>query len=105
MPRNPGRLACSGRAWQDATRPYRQAWASAGLPCALCGEPINYALRHPHKRSLTVDHRHPIWAGGNPLDPTNWRPAHFACNSSRGASEENANRKARRQPAHTSARW
>ena len=52
--------------------------------------------------ALTVDHIVPLWAGGHPLDPTNWQPAHQRCNASRGASEGNANRRA---PKHTSTRW
>lgn len=84
--------ACSGRAWQKATEPYRRACADAHAPCALCGKPIDYRLRHPHRFAFTVDHRTPLWAGGHPLDPANWQPAHQRCNASRGATEGNRNR-------------
>lgn len=94
---------CSGRRWQLATLPTRRAWAAANQPCALCHQPINYGLRHPHKRSLTVDHIHARWAGGNPMDPANWQPAHLSCNSSRGASETNARRG--HHPIGSSAPW
>ena len=67
---------CSGAGWQKATAPYRQAWAIAGIPCALCGGPIDYSLRHPHTAALTVDHIVARWAGGAPLDPRNWQAAH-----------------------------
>jgi 5-methylcytosine-specific restriction endonuclease McrA len=101
MPRTP-RQQCSGRAWQAATRPHLKAWAAANLPCALCHQPINYALRWPHRWCPTVDHRTPLWAGGHPWDPANWQPAHRTCNSSRGATEGNQQRKT---PTHTTAHW
>ena len=92
---------CSGRRWQLATLPARRAWAAANRPCALCHQPIDYTLRHPHKRSLTVDHIHARWAGGNPMDPSNWQPAHLTCNSARGAAEGNQ----QRQQRHISTPW
>ena len=67
---------CAGAKWQRLTAPHRAAWANANLPCAICGKPINYTLRHPNRWALTVDHRIPRWAGGPPLDPANWQPAH-----------------------------
>lgn len=90
MPSRTARALCSGRGWVKATRPYRRHHAALGTPCALCHEPINYSLLHPHRRAFTVDHIIPIWAGNpNPLDPTGWQPAHHGCNASRGASEGN----------------
>ena len=93
---------CSGRAWQKATAPYRTHWANTNAPCALCGEPIDYTLPASHRLALTVDHIHARWAGGPPLDPANWQPAHLACNSSRGASERHHGHPT---PQHTSTRW
>jgi 5-methylcytosine-specific restriction endonuclease McrA len=87
-PHNPRQL-CSGWAWQRATAPARRAWAFNNLPCSLCGEPINYLLRSPHRMSLTVDHIVPLGVGGPPLDPANWRPAHYSCNSRRGRAQQN----------------
>lgn len=91
---------CAGRTWQARTLRARLAWADANQPCALCGNPINYHLRWPHRLSLTVDHITPLWAGGKALDPTNWQPAHQTCNSSRGAREGN-----RLRTTGTSTRW
>lgn len=91
------RKVCSGQAWVKLTTPYRQACASRGAPCALCGQPIDYRLPRNHRGSFTVDHVVPLWAGNpSPLDPTGWRPAHRSCNSSRGATE--GNRLRRRRP-------
>ena len=88
MPSNP----CAGRQWTEATRPFRAACAATNAPCALCGQPIDYRLTGNHKRAFTVDHIIARWAGGPPLDPTNWQPAHRTCNSSRGAKETNTHR-------------
>jgi hypothetical protein len=62
---------------------------SIGAPCWLDGEPINYALRYPHPRSWSLDHA--ITVADRPdllLDVTNWRPAHFDCNSYRNQGEQ-----------------
>lgn len=55
-----------------------------GYVCWLCGEEIDLALRAPDKRSATADHVVPLARGGSD-DLSNLRPAHFACNSRRGA--------------------
>lgn len=83
---------CSGQGWQKATAPFRNACALNAAPCALCGKPIDYTLRSPNRWAFTVDHIVARWAGGQPLDPRNWQPAHQSCNSSRGARENNRER-------------
>jgi 5-methylcytosine-specific restriction endonuclease McrA len=65
--------------------------------CAICGEPIDPALRYPHKRSLSVDHRTPRVNGGSD-DPSNLRPTHLRCNLSRGDGH-------RSDPEPTSREW
>lgn len=99
--RTTARLTCSGRAWVNATTPYRLACAQADAPCALCGDPIDYTLKGNQPAAFTVDHKHPLWAGGHPTNPTNWQPAHRSCNSRRGAQETNQ----RRHTRHHSEPW
>lgn len=89
---------CSGRPWQTATRASRLMWQATNQPCALCRQPIDYTLPARHRWGLTVDHIVPRWAGGSPLDPRNWQPAHRSCNSSRGTRELNARRSRSPQP-------
>lgn len=69
-------------------------WKSLGLPCAICGKPIDYSLttvidprtgkerRHP--MSFVVDEIVPVRFGGDPLSWDNTRPAHWICNARRG---------------------
>ncbi len=70
-------------------------WLGAqGLPCALCGKPIDYSLttwidpgdgrvkRHP--LSFEVDEIVPVALGGDPLDRANVQPAHRICNQKKG---------------------
>lgn len=91
-----GRQICSGRAWLRATKPFRDACALAGAPCALCGKPIDYRLRGTNRLAFSVDHKVPLWRNASdPLDPAGWQPAHVSCNSSRGATEGNRLRKAK----------
>ena len=65
-----------------------------GLPCHLCGKPIDYSLttwvdpkdgrekRHP--LSFELDEIVPISKGGSHLDMENVAPAHRICNQKRG---------------------
>lgn len=65
-----------------------------GLPCHICGQPIDYSLttyvdptdgrekRHP--MSFELDELVPVSKGGDPLDPGNVAPAHRVCNQMRG---------------------
>lgn len=48
--------------------------------CAICGMPIDRALRFPDPMSATVDHIIPIIKGGHPSDPANLQAAHLICN-------------------------
>ncbi|MEU6267685.1 HNH endonuclease [Saccharopolyspora shandongensis] len=69
----------SGRPWRRVGAQLR----ALGLPCAICGRPINYDLPPNHRQSFTADHVVPMALGGtNTID--NVRPAHRSCNSRRG---------------------
>jgi 5-methylcytosine-specific restriction endonuclease McrA len=59
--------------------------AALRLPCALCGQPIDYDLPRDDAEAFTIDHRIPrsqrpdlAW------DPSNLQPAHAKCNKRRG---------------------
>ena len=70
-------------------RRYRAEGAAAGLPCWLCGQPIDYRLRHRPGQPIPdgafeADHyrtwaRHPE----DRMNPGNLRPAHHRCNRAR----------------------
>lgn len=74
-------------------RKLRARLKAQGLPCALCGKPIDYTLPARHPMSFEVDEIVPVSRyreGGysSPeqcaLDPSNLRPAHRICNQRRG---------------------
>ena len=84
---------------QSKRERFRQAvLAEWGPICWLCHRPIDLALKAPHPGSYTADHvielARIVAAGGDPFDPTNGRPAHWRCNTSRGASFGNRRRRA-----------
>lgn len=72
----------------------RKRVAAMGLPCHICGLPIDYSLatyvdptdgktkRHP--MSFELDELVPVSKGGNPLDISNVAPSHRICNQRRG---------------------
>ena len=83
----------------------RDKVARMGLPCALCGRPIDYTLPPGHPWCYELDEIIPVSKGGNPLDPANVQPAHRRCNQLKG----NGTRR-RRDVEHaaqgvTSVRW
>lgn len=51
-----------------------------GLPCAICGQPIDYDLPAMHPMSYELDEIVPVSLGGSELDPGNVQPAHRICN-------------------------
>jgi len=95
MPRSPGR---SGSRWRRA----RQLLLVPGVCCWLCGQPIDLSIRWnprcPDPGYGTLDHLRPLARGGAPLDLRNLRPAHYGCNSRRGALM-------RRRVLRTSRQW
>lgn len=54
-----------------------------GARCGPCGRPIDTTLHYLHPMSLTIDHIHPISAGGTD-EPGNLWPAHRRCNEEKG---------------------
>lgn len=55
-----------------------------GLPCALCGDPIDYSLPAGDPWSYELDEIVPVSLGGSELDPDNVQPAHRICNQRKG---------------------
>lgn len=66
-------------------RVLRQRVAAQGLPCAICGRPIDYSLPAGHPMSYELDEVVPVSRGGSPTDPRNVQPAHRICNERKGA--------------------
>ena len=48
--------------------------------CAICGQPVNKALKYPDPFCATVDHIIPLSKGGHPSDLSNLQLAHLRCN-------------------------
>ncbi len=69
----------------------RREIAAQGLPCALCGQPIDYDAPYflddgkVNPDAFVVDEIIPVARGGNPLDINNCQPAHSRCNLAKGA--------------------
>lgn len=57
-----------------------------GLPCFLCGQPIDYELEFPDPYSFSVEHIRP-YSTNEELreDPGNLTAAHLKCNQSKGS--------------------
>lgn len=72
--------------YQDKAQALRRQVASRGLPCWLCGKPIDLSLPYTHPMSFTADHVHQLKDGGNIHGQL--RPAHRSCNSKRGNLRE-----------------
>ncbi len=71
---------------------WRKLWAAQRakrLPCAICGQPIDYSLVYPDPGSFSVDHR---VARGHRLDlaedPGNLTSSHLQCNQAKGDRPE-----------------
>lgn len=69
----------------------RARFKSLGLPCAICGQPIDYSLPACHPDSFELDEIIPIsridpaLRARAAVDPKNVQPAHRRCNARRGA--------------------
>lgn len=53
------------------------------LPCAICGQDIDYSLPAQHPYSFEVDEIEPVSMGGA-LSWANYQPAHRVCNQIKG---------------------
>ena len=82
-------------------RQLRKRVASLGLPCALCGKPIDYTLAPGHPMSYELDEIVPLALGGDPLDPSNVQPSHRSCNERKGASTQVEKRSGKPAPTRS----
>ena len=57
---------------------------SLGMPCHICGLPIDYSLPAGHPLAYELDELVPVSRGGSPTDPGNVAPSHRICNQWRG---------------------
>ena len=71
------------RAYRRKREVLRRQVARDGLPCWICGEPIDVTLDASDRMSFTADHFEALANGGH-LVRNELRPAHRACNSRRG---------------------
>ncbi len=69
----------------------RKRIKSLGLPCHLCGLPIDYSLPYLHPDAFVLDEIVPVSSGATDAekarlatDPGNVGPAHRHCNQERG---------------------
>lgn len=72
----------------------RKRVAALGLPCAICGQPIDYSLttwidpkdgkKKRHPLSYELDEIIPISKGGSHIDMDNVQPTHRICNQKKG---------------------
>jgi len=98
----PGR---QGSRWRTAQRECMAYGEANNLPCAICGQPIDYAFTramHLHRLAGTAHHLIGLAQGGDPLDPGNLAPAHRGCNTRESNRLRHA---ARRNRVLTSRRW
>ena len=70
---------------------------SLGLPCALCGGPIDVELKHPHPKSFSADHVESLEAfASDPalrmrmLRRSEIQPSHLSCNARRRHADTRA---------------
>lgn len=74
-----------------------------GMPCALCGQPIDYSLPCGHPMSYELDEIVPVSLGGSPVDIDNVQPAHRICNQRKGNRTEPL--RASQKPIRNSQAW
>ena len=82
MPTTPGRNTAH---YQRLAAQCRAEAQRRRLPCWLCRQAIDWTAPPDDPASFSVDHVQPLsthpWLAE---DPTNFRPAHRGCNTSRG---------------------
>ena len=76
-----------------------------GLPCALCGRPIDYTLPAGDPMSYELDEIIPVSLGGDPLDLDNVQPAHRICNQRKSNKVWPAKVGIPQDPDATSQQW
>lgn len=80
------------RANGSARTALRKRVAAMGLPCHLCGRPIDYSLPAGDPMAYELDEIVPVSKGGDPLDPGNVAPSHRCCNKAKGDGTKAAKR-------------
>lgn len=74
------------RTWRNTSEAFKTECRRLNLPCALCGQPIDYDASGRSRYGFTTDHITPLAKGGELLPGAEgMRPAHHGCNSKRGA--------------------
>lgn len=67
-------------------REARRRQRSKGLPCYLCGQPIDYSAGPDDPLAFNLEHVIPLSVAPElALDPSNHRSAHRRCNRAKGA--------------------
>lgn len=61
---------------------HRSYFKRLELPCAICGDDIDYSLPHTDKMSFALDHVNPIANDGSD-GIANKQPTHRKCNASK----------------------
>lgn len=79
-----------GSRWRRVQKQFMRNARYNKLPCALCGQPINYTTRNPNDWDApSVDHIKPwIYAPELRLDPANLQIAHQECNKIKGTGKQ-----------------
>lgn len=62
----------------------REAVRAEGLPCGICGMPIDYSLPAGDPMCYELDEIVPVSKGGSPYERANVQPAHRICNQRKG---------------------
>ena len=74
-------MASNPRRANGARRDAVRRWVLATQDnCALCGKPVDKALKTPHPMSAEVDEIIPVSKGGSPYDRNNVQLVHRICN-------------------------
>lgn len=81
----------------------RKRVRAMGLPCALCGRPIDYSPPAGHPMSYELDEIVPVSKGGSPYDIENVQPAHRICNQRK--SNKTSVIKTKNKPLPHSREW
>ena len=86
----------------------RKRIKAQGLPCGICGKPIDYTLgyitdertgkRRMHPMAYVVDEIVPVSRGGSPIDMENCQPAHWICNARKGNGANRTKKPLRTKP-------
>lgn len=90
----------SGRPWRREAAAYRRECEARQAGCWICQGtrgPIQYDAPDRSPFSFSIDHKTPTSRGGDMVRRSNFAPAHYSCNASRG--------NASRGDFPTSRRW